>query len=64
MAVRKPKIQKTNGICSLCGGVFGKTAMKKHSTMLSKTSFSKAFWISGANTNQIIHYPCHGKLHS
>ncbi len=30
MAVRKSKIQKTNGICSLCGGVFGKTAMKKH----------------------------------
>ncbi len=30
MTVRKPKIQKTNGICSLCGGVFGKTAMKKH----------------------------------
>ena len=30
MAPWKPKIQKTNGICSLCGGVFGKTAMKKH----------------------------------
>ena len=30
MTVRKPKIQKTNGICSLCGGIFGKTAMKKH----------------------------------
>jgi len=30
MAARKPKIQKTNGICSLCTGVFGKTAMKKH----------------------------------
>ncbi len=30
MAVRKPKIQKTNGICSHCGGVFGKTTMKKH----------------------------------
>jgi len=30
MASWKPKIQKTNGICSLCGGVFGKTAIKKH----------------------------------
>lgn len=28
--LQKPIIQKTNGICSLCGGVFGKIAMKKH----------------------------------
>jgi hypothetical protein len=30
MTARKPKIQKTNGICSLCGGIFGKIAMKNH----------------------------------
>jgi predicted RNA-binding Zn-ribbon protein involved in translation (DUF1610 family) len=30
MAVQKPKIQKTNGICSLCGSLFSKMAMKKH----------------------------------
>jgi hypothetical protein len=30
MAVQKPKIQKTNGICSICGSLFSKTAMKKH----------------------------------
>lgn len=30
MSVQKLKIQKTNGICSLCGGLFGRTAMKKH----------------------------------
>ena len=30
MTVRKPKIQKTNGICYLYRSVFGKTAMKKH----------------------------------
>lgn len=30
MAMQKPIIQKTNGICSLCGGLFSKTAMKKH----------------------------------
>ncbi len=25
-----PKIQKTNGTCAFCGGIFSKTAMKKH----------------------------------
>jgi hypothetical protein len=30
MAVQKPKIQKTNGICSICGSIFSKTSMKKH----------------------------------
>jgi predicted RNA-binding Zn-ribbon protein involved in translation (DUF1610 family) len=30
MVSRQPKIQKTNGICSLCKGEYGKTAMKNH----------------------------------
>jgi len=30
MASQKLKIQKTNGICSLCKGEYGKTAMKNH----------------------------------
>ena len=30
MVAQKIKIQKTNGICSLCGCEFSKTAMKKH----------------------------------
>lgn len=39
---QKPIIQKTNGICSLCGGVFGKTAMKKHIVQcLQKHPFRK-----------------------
>lgn len=30
MAMQKPKIQKTNGTCNLCGEIFSKTGMKKH----------------------------------
>lgn len=30
MATQKPKIQKTNGTCAFCGGIFSKVAMKKH----------------------------------
>ncbi len=30
MATQRPKVQKTNGTCALCKGIFSKAAMKKH----------------------------------
>ncbi|MFA4956297.1 MAG: hypothetical protein WC556_04900 [Candidatus Methanoperedens sp.] len=41
MVSRKPKIQKTNGICSLCKGEFGKTAMKNHLVKCLQKHFAR-----------------------